>query len=464
MTTNNENLLKKTLDYCIEYLNSLKTRPVGVPVNPCEFLAKFNKNLSEDGENSIAVIENLCKIADEGLVATAGPRYFGFVVGGSFPVAIASDWLTTIWDQNAFSFVQSPAASAVEETVRNWLTKLFNLSVEMSLGFVTGGTMANFTGIAAARHFLLKSVNWDVEKQGLFGAPEITVITNEESHISIFASLQMLGLGSQRVIKVAADEQGRMKPENLKEILADVKNPVLVCAQAGNVNTGNFDPISEIAPLVKEKGGWLHVDGAFGFWAAASPKYRHLLNGVEHADSISVDCHKWLNVPYDSGLIFVFNREAHEKAMALGASYYVQSPAGARENHFWVPEASRRARGFTVYAVLRTLGQKGIAALIEHCCQLAQRMADELRAHPRVEILNEVCINQILVRFLPLNEQNIDDYTTEIIKRVQSDGTCWAGGTIWHGMYCMRISVSNWSTNEKDIDLSVKAILSCLDR
>ncbi len=300
--------------------------------------------------------------------------------------------------------------------------------------------MANFTGLAAARHALFRKLHWDVERQGLQGSPSITIVTSDESHVSVFAALQMLGLGRDRVVRIPADEQGRMRTPDLRSALAVIQTPVLVCAQTGNVNTGAFDPLSEIAECVHQRSGWLHVDAAFGLWAAASPVYRPLLNGIESADSIAVDCHKWLNVPYDCGIAFVRDPSAHHAAMSLSAAYYSPPSGHARDNHDWVPEASRRARGFTVYAALRSLGRQGIAAMIERCCTLARRMADRLSHGPSVQILNDVVLNQVLVRF-----GNSDAHTAEVIRKVQEDGTCWLSATTWHGMHAMRISVSNWS-------------------
>ena len=321
--------------------------------------------------------------------------------------------------------------------------------------------MANFTGLAAGRHALLAKLGWDVERQGLFGAPAITVVTSDESHVSVFASLQMLGLGSERVVRVPSDDQGRMRSDQLRLILASIQTPVLVCAQAGNVNTGSFDPISEIAACVREHAGWLHVDGAFGLWAAASPAHGSLAQGIELADSVSVDCHKWLNVPYDSGVVLVRDSAAHQAAMTLNASYYVTALRAERDNCNWVPEASRRARGFTVYAALRFLGRNGIGELIDRCCARARQMASRLAQAPGVTILNEVVLNQVLVRFSDPYGMDDDEFTAKVIGRVQEDGTCWLGGTMWHGMHAMRISISNWSTTEKDIDLSAEAILRC---
>ena len=298
---------------------------------------------------------------DAGLTASAGPRYFGFVTGGSVPAAVAADWLTSVWDQNGFNSITSPAAAAAEEIAARWLVDLFGLPTGTSVGFTTGCTMSNFTALAAARHALLRRLGWDVESQGLFGAPPIRVIASEESHVTIFAALQMLGFGRDRVQRIATDSEGRMEIAELRDALHGVRDPVLVCAQAGNVNTGTFDPISEIAECVHAASGWLHVDGAFGLWAASSPAYRALAQGIEQADSIASDCHKWLNVPYDSGLVFVRDPAAHHAAMTLSAAYYGERPDVARDNCNWVAEASRRARGFVVYAALRSLGRQGIA-------------------------------------------------------------------------------------------------------
>lgn len=457
----NQELLKRTTEFALEYLATLPERPVGRPVNYAEMLASLGGALPTEGEEVLPVIEKLVADATPGLVATAGPRYFGFVVGGAHPASLAADWLTTVWDQNAGAYVLSPAAAATEEIVRTWLVELFGLPREMSLGFTTGGTMANFTGLAAARCALLRAAGWNVEEQGLFGAPALTVVTNDESHISIFASLQMLGLGRERVVRVPADAQGRMRADALQAVLANVNTPVLVCAQAGNVNTGAFDPLPEIVPLVRACNGWLHVDGAFGLWAAASPQLQHLTAGIELADSLAVDCHKWLNVPYDSGLVFIRDRVAHHEAMTLSAPYYAAGAEAGRDNHNWVPEASRRARGFAIYATLRALGRAGVVELIERCCRLASRMAERLAQDANVQILNDVVLNQVLVRFLPRTGGDADAFTAAVTQRIQADGTCWAGGTVWHGMHAMRIAVSNWSTTADDIDRSAEAMLKC---
>lgn len=460
---NYKDLLERTGSIAGEFLRGLSKRPVGRSVDFASLLEEFGGELPAEGEDSLHVIEELWRVADPGIVATAGPRYFGLVIGGSIPVTVAADWLTTLWDQNAGLYVLSPAAAAVEQVAGRWLLDLFGLPKESGVGFVTGATMANFTALAAARHSLLRKAGWDVEEQGLTGAPPLTVVTSDESHVAVFASLQMLGLGRGRVVRVATDEQGRMKADELRARLADIHTPVMVCAQAGNVNTGAFDPIPEIAARVHERGGWLHVDGAFGLWAAASPKYRHLVEGISLVDSVSVDCHKWLNVPYDNGLVFVRDAAAHHAAMTLHGAYYVTASGVERDNSNWVPEASRRARGFTVYAALRALGRRGISELVERCCGLAKRMAERLSKGKGVRVLNDVVLNQVLVRFSDPSTRDDDAFTEQVIRLVQQDGTCWLGGTTWHGMRAMRVSVSNWSTTEEDIDLSAEAILRCAE-
>ena len=457
-------LLSRTNEIATAYLDTVRDRRVGSLAEYAELLAAMGGPLPDAPESALSVIENLAAATERGLVTTSGPRHFGFVIGGSLPAALAADWLTSVWDQNAFSFVLSPSAVVVEEVSRRWLTELLGLSPDMSMGVVTGATMANFTSLAAARHALLMRLHWNVEEQGLFGAPPIAVVTNEESHVTIFAALQMLGLGRARVTRVPADEQGRMRPDKLQSVLRELELPAIVCAQAGNVNSGAFDPVREIASIVHDAGGWLHVDGAFGAWAAASPSMKHLTDGVELVDSLAVDGHKWLNVPYDCGFSFVRDQAAHRAAMTLEAPYYAPNPAEARANHNWVPESSRRARGFPVYAALRSLGRSGLAELIERCSALARRMAERLARDPRVKILNDVVLNQVLVRFEPAGGGDANAFTAEVIRRVQEDGTCWLGGTTWHGGHVMRISVSNWSTTEDDIDVSADAILRSASR
>jgi glutamate/tyrosine decarboxylase-like PLP-dependent enzyme len=460
--TDRDDLLKRTAELAAGFLDRLPDRPVWPPVDLAELRAALGGPLPEHSEEPRRVVETLSAVADPGLVGSAGPRYFGFVVGGGVPAALAADWLTSAWDQNAGLYALSPSAAVVEEVAATWLIDLFGLPQDSSVGFVTGATMANFTAIAAARHAVLDRVGWNVEEDGLIDAPPIAVVVGDEAHVTIFVSLQMLGLGRARVHRVAADEQGRMRPDALRETLARIDGPTIVCAQAGNVNTGAFDPLPEIVAAVRERpNAWLHVDGAFGLWAAAVPELSDRVNGLADADSWTTDAHKWLNVPYDSGIVVVRDVAAHHAAMTLGAAYYVETAGGERDNYNWVPESSRRARGFAVYAALRSLGRNGLADMIGRGCTLARRMADGLRGEPGVTILNDVVLNQVLVRFEPPSGGDADAFTRAVIAAVQADGTCWLGGTTWHGMAAMRISVSNWSTTEADADMSVEAILRC---
>jgi glutamate/tyrosine decarboxylase-like PLP-dependent enzyme len=463
-------LLHQTADLAADFLEGLPSRPVHATAGHDDLLAAFDGELPARGEAAGEIVSDLARIADPGLIGSAGPRYFGFVIGGSLPSALAADWLTSAWDNNAGLYAIGPSASVAEEVAGRWLIDLFGLPAGSSIGYSTGATMASFTGVAAGRHRVLERLGWNVEEDGLAGAPEIAVVVGAEAHVTIHVSLQMLGLGRNRVHRVEADEQGRMRPDRLREVLAGLRErPVIVCAQSGNVNTGAFDPLPEIVAAVRElPNAWLHVDGAFGLWAAVSPELRHLVSGLGDADSWTTDAHKWLNVPYDSGISIVRDAAAHHAAMTLGAAYYVETAGGERDPYNWVAESSRRARGFPIYAALRELGRDGLAAMIDRCCALARRMADGLREAPGVTILNDVVLNQVLVRFAPPategvapEEAAIDAFTRDVIAAVQADGTCWLGGTTSHGMAAMRISVSNWSTTEEDADVSVAAIGRC---
>ncbi len=458
-------LLRKTAELAIDYLTELAERPVGRPIAPDALRAALGGDLPDRGDDPERVVARLARDVDPGLVATAGPRYFGFVIGGSLPVTVATEWLAAAWDQNAGNYPASPAASVVEEVAGSWLRTLFGLPATASVGFVTGGTMANFTGLAAARHGVLQAVGYDVEARGLVEAPPVTVIVGGEAHTTIFVALRMLGLGSERVTPVPADGQGRMRADALRRALEASTGPTIVCAQAGNVNTGAFDPVREIAAATAERGAWLHVDGAFGLWAAASPRLRHHLDGVEMAQSWATDAHKWLNVPYDCGIVFVADPVAHRAAMTVTADYLVRGAGEAYQAYDYVPESSRRARGLSVYVALRSLGRSGVAELVDRCCALARRIAHRLEAVPGVTILNDVVLNQVLVRFAAPgdDDRGADERTAAVIAAIQSDGTCWAGGTIWRGRGAMRISVSNWSTTEEDIDRSAEAILRCAE-
>lgn len=456
-------LLQRTAEIAVDYLDRLPERPVGSSVSVEQMRLALGGVLADEGASAADVLEDLARSAEPGLVATAGPRYFGFVVGGSLPVALAVDWLTSTWDQNAGLYVLSPANAVAEETAGGWLRDLFGIPGSASFGFVTGCQAANFAALAAARHELSRRVGWDVEERGLYGAPEIAVVVGAEAHVTVHTALQMLGLGRERVLRVTVDSQGRMLPAALAEALAPLAGlPTLVCAQAGNVNTGAFDPLAEIADLCAAHDAWLHVDGAFGLWAGASPMHRELVRGVGRADSWATDAHKWLNVPYDCGVVFCAHPEAHRAALTAHADYLEQTAGRERDPFEWVPEFSRRARGFTVWAALRHLGRRGVADLVDRCCSHARHFADRLADSSRVEVLNEVVLNQVLVRFAPpqgREPQTTDEFTREVIRRVQVDGTCWLSGTTWQGKAAMRISVSGWSTTEVDVERSIAAIL-----
>ena len=447
-----EKLLQQAAELAEKYRERVSDERAFPAITPDELRRRLAMPLTDEGIASEEVISDLAAAVESGLVASAGPRYFGFVIGGSLPVTTAADWLTSAWDQNAGLYSTSPAASVAEEVAAGWLLDVLHLPSSASVGFVTGGGTANFTCLAAARHEVLRRAGWDVEQNGLQGGPEINVVITDEAHATIFSALRLLGLGAARVKRVRTDEQGRMIASEFARVLESCSGPTIVSAQAGNVNTGSFDPLDEITELAHKRDAWVHVDGAFGMWAASSDKLRHLARGAERADSWAVDGHKWLNVPYDCGLAICAHSAAHRGAMGISAAYLVQSKR-ERDNFDLTPEFSRRARGFTVYAALRHLGRKGLSDLIDRGCARARQMAAILREQPGVKILNDVVLNQVLVRF-----HDSDDATRSIIERVQQEGTCWLGGTTWHGMAAMRISISNWSTSECDIELSAAVI------
>jgi glutamate/tyrosine decarboxylase-like PLP-dependent enzyme len=439
------------------YIASRANRPVFPSASLDDLRSALGGPLPDDPIEPAVVIDALARAADPGLVTTTGPRYFGFVTGGALPAAAAAEWLVTAWDQNAGLNVMSPAAAVVEEVAARWLLELLGLPRTAGVGFVSGCGMANATALAAARHELLRRRGWDVEARGLNGSPPIHLFVGDEVHVSVLAALRLIGFGAEQPVRIPADDQGRIIPRALAEALAGADGPVIVCAQSGNVNTGAFDPLDEIAPIVRRCGGWLHVDGAFGLWAAASDRLRHLTRGVELADSWATDAHKWLNVPYDSGLVFSAHPAAHRAAMSMTAAYLLHADGEARDPMDWTPEASRRARGFAIYAALRSLGRRGLADLVDRCCRLARLFADRLRAEPAIRILNDVVLNQVLVRVVP-ERGDPDAATRETLARVQAERVCWLGGTRWHGMEAMRISVSNWSTTDDDVERSAESI------
>ena len=443
------------------YLRKLKGRPVGALMTFDAVRARLATGLSETGVDPVRVIEELSAAAEPGLVATPGPRFFGFVIGGSLPAALAADQLVSAWDQNAALAHSSPASAAVESVAAEWLLDILGLPKTASVGFVTGCQMANFTCLAAARDAVLRRAGWDVERNGLQGAPTVNIVVGDEAHATIFSALRYLGFGSERAVGVAAEGQGRLRPDELAKVLASVDGPTIVCAQAGNVNTGAFDDVDAIASHTKARGAWLHIDGAFGLWAAASPALRHLTRGMDRADSWATDGHKWLNVPYDCGVAIVADADAHRAAMTKSAAYLIRGQGAERDPHDFTPESSRRARGFAVYAALRSLGRAGVSGMIERGCHLASRMALRIDGRDGARVINDVVLNQVLVRFEPPDRGDADAFTRAVIQRVQEDRTCWLGGTRWHDQDAMRIAVSNWSTTEADIDRSADAILAC---
>ncbi|HWM10973.1 MAG TPA: aminotransferase class V-fold PLP-dependent enzyme [Solirubrobacteraceae bacterium] len=455
-------LLQRTSEIAAEYLASLPERPVGVHASLDELRSALRVGLDDAPQPAQQVIEELVAAVEPGLVATQSPRYFGFVIGGGLDAAIAADWLTSVWDQNGGSYPVGPSAAVAEEVACEWLLDVLGLPGDSGVGLTTGCQMAHFTCLAAARHRVLADAGWDVEADGLFGAPPIRVFAGANAHTTVFSALRMLGLGSGRVEVVATDDQGRMSAAELERRLASGEGPAIVVAQVGEINTGAIDPIPAITRLAREHRAWCHVDGAFGLWAAASPTLRTLVDGIVDADSWATDAHKWLNVPYDCGIAVVRDRAAHAAAMDsfTGAMYIPRPQHDERNQAEWVPEFSRRARGFAVYAALRELGRRGVAELVERCCACARLMGDELARDPRATVLNDVVLNQVLVRF----DRDGANVTDAVIDAVQREGTCWMSGTQWQGEPAMRISVCNWRTTEDDIRRSARAILNQASR
>jgi glutamate/tyrosine decarboxylase-like PLP-dependent enzyme len=447
-----DDLFRLAADYATQFHRTLDERPVRAERTFGELRDALAMPLPDAGAPDEQVLAELVEGAAPGIVGSQTGRYFGFVIGSALPASVAADWLASAWDQNAFNVTLSPAAAAFEDVAAGWLADLLLLPEGVSSGFVTGAQGANTTALAAARQHVLARAGWDVARDGLSGAPRIRVLVGGERHVTIARSLRLLGLGTSSLELVPVDEQGRLRADALLDALTSGDGPTIVCAQAGNVNTGAFDPVDEFVDACRDAGAWVHVDGAFGLWAAASPRYRHLVAGCERADSWATDAHKWLNVPYDCGVVFCRDPEAHGQAMAVAASYLVRTDG--RSGSDWVPESSRRARGFAVWAALRSLGRNGVADLVDRCCAHARLFAELLGTEPGVEILNDVVLNQVLVRF-----DGSDEKTREVVRRVQEDGTCWLGGTEWQGRAAMRISVSSFRTTREDVERSATAIL-----
>jgi glutamate/tyrosine decarboxylase-like PLP-dependent enzyme len=444
-------LLADAADRAARYVTGIANRRVAPLPADVERLKELGGSLPELPSDPAETLALLDEVGSPATVATTGGRYFGFVIGGALPAALAANWLAGAWDQNAAMQVMSPVAAKLEEIVLAWMVDLLGLPSEAGAGFVTGTTMANFSALAAARTALLKRAGWNVEEDGLFGAPPICVVVGEEVHISVLKAISMLGLGRSRLLRVPADEQGRMRTNALPPL----DDRTLVCIQAGNVNTGAFDPAGEICTRAHEAGAWVHVDGAFGLWAAVSPQYAPLVDGFGAADSWAIDCHKWLNVPYDSGVAVVRESEPLRNAMTLSAAYL--PPGDGREPWHYAPEGSRRARGVELWAAMRSLGRSGLQDLIERNCRAAKTFAERLR-EAGFAILNEVVLNQVLVSFGSPEE------TRHIIIELQNEGTCWCGATQWQGHTAMRISVSCWATTDLDVERSVAAMIRIAKR
>jgi glutamate/tyrosine decarboxylase-like PLP-dependent enzyme len=441
-----EAALRKAAERSFEYLRAVENRRVAPPAEAVAALEHFRAPLPEQPCDPSEVVTMLDKLGAPATVATTGGRYFGFVIGGTLPAALAASWLANTWDQNAALRVMSPVAAELEEIALAWICEALGLPSDCSGGLVTCATTANFTALAAARQALLARAGWNVVEDGLFGAPPIQVVVGQEAHASVLKALSLAGLGAKRVTVVEADSQGRIRADKFPHI----EKNAIVCIQAGNVNTGSFDPARELCERAHEQNAWVHVDGAFGLWAAASPKYKHLLDGFALADSWAMDAHKWPNMNYDSGIVLVRDGGALRSAMNISAAYL--QPGARREAMHHVPEASRRARGIELWAGLKSLGRSGLADLIDRTCAHAQTFASGLR-QAGFEILNDVVTNQVMVSF------GSAEKTLEVIRRIQEDGTCWCGSTVWQGKTAMRISVSSWATTNAGVEKSLAAII-----
>lgn len=445
-------LLEDTANRAISYLEGLENRSVAPLPEAIANLDLLDETLPVEATPPEQVLKQLDELCSPTTMAMAGPRFFGFVIGGALPVTLAANWLAGAWDQNSALYNVTPATARLEKVALGWLLELLRLPPGTGAGFVTGATVANFTALAAARHSVFKHAGWNVEADGLIGAPPVTVIVGEEAHPTLFKSLGLLGLGRNRVVRVPVDRQGRLKGGELPAMAG----PTILCAQAGNINSGAFDPFVEICARAREAGAWVHIDGAFGLWAAAVPEMAHLTAGLAEADSWATDFHKWLNVPYDSGVAFVRDSGALQAAMAITADY-LPTDSPSRNPSDFTPELSRRGRGVEVWAALRSLGAEGVREMIRQTCAHARRFAEGL-AGAGYEVLNEVVLNQVTVSF------GDAETTRRVIAAIQEDGTCWCGPTVWRGRAAMRISVSSWATTEADVERSLTAMLRIASR
>lgn len=453
-TTNNsyDELLKEAAGHARRYLHTIRERHAGVTEEALQRLTALGGSLPIHGEDPSSVLKLLDEVGSPATVASMGGRFFGGVIGGAFPVSVAAHWLADAWDQNACLFDISPMAAYLEDVVLAWVLDLLGLPADCIGAFVTGTQMADVTALAAARSAVLRKCGWDVERDGLFAAPPITVIVGEDVHATMLKALALLGFGKGRVETVPADSQGRMRPS----LIPRVSGPAILCVQLGNVNTGSCDPVGESCDIAHSFGAWVHVDGAFGLWAAASSRRKHLVAGIDRADSWATDAHKWLNVPHDSGIALVRDAEALRRSMSISASYYPPDPHAKRQPMQLGPESSRRARAVEIWATLRSLGKHGVEELIERTCGHAEEFAAGLRA-AGYQVLNDVVLNQVLVSF------GDDAKTARVIDAVQAEGTCWCGGTVWKERKAMRISVSSWATTDSDVTRSLESILRIAD-
>jgi glutamate/tyrosine decarboxylase-like PLP-dependent enzyme len=443
-------LLQRTAEIAADYLDSLDERPVRPEAGVDEMRTALGGPLPEQPSDALEVIEKLARDADPGLMGTSSGRFYGFVIGGAMPVTIAADWLTSAWDQNAGLTLPLPASGVVEEVAGAWLKELLGLPEDASFGFVTGGQMAHFSCLAAARHHVLVRHGWNVGRDGLNGAPPIRVVAGANRHSTLDRALRFLGIGTAAITEVPVDEQGRVVIDALRGELGHADGPTIACVQAGDINTGAFDDFHAAADAAAAAGAWLHVDGAIGLWAAASPSLRHLVDGFERADSWATDAHKLLNVPFDSGIALCAHADSHRAALCVRSAYLVHADE-ARDAMDFGPEHSRRARGFPIYAALRTLGRAGVADLVERCCARARALAAGLAELPGCEVLNDVVLNQVLIRFE-------DDATTDaVLGAVQEGGEAWMSGTTTDGRKAIRLSVSNWQTSERDVERTLAA-------
>jgi glutamate/tyrosine decarboxylase-like PLP-dependent enzyme len=460
MTADLHKLLTSAAAHAAEYRASLAASSGKPPKSYRDMRDRLMEPLPDAGESSEAVLDELIGAAAGGLMPIAGPRFFGWVMGASHPAGVAADWMVSAWGQNAGYHTPTPAASALEDVAERWLLELLGLPRESSIGFATGATVANAICLAAARTRVLLNVGWDPDADGLFGAPPVNVLIGADAHSSLFSSLQIIGFGYNRVTRIETDDEGRMLVASLEAALDNSSGPSIVIAQAGQINTGAFDPFADIIPLARKHGAWLHVDGAFGLWARATAAFRSLTEGLAEADSWATDGHKWLQVPYDCGFAIVKDKEAHQRAMTQWSTYLPSFEPGDRVPSAYVPELSRRARGVPVWAMIKALGRSGVRDLVERCCRLAKLFADRLMAEPGVRVPHEVWINQFVVVFGDGDAAARKAATEAVIARVQSDGTCFVGGASWRGDWVMRVSVTSYATTEEDIERSAQAIIA----